>query len=112
VNYILESSQPPASMDDMIKGMERGLLISRFWYVRLIDGRSIMLTGLTRDGVWWIEKGQIRNPVGNLRFNQSVLAMLAPWNVEAIGAPERKAPLMVPSLRLSGFTFTSVSDAI
>ena len=99
-------------MDDMIKGMERGLLISRFWYVRLIDGRSIMLTGLTRDGVWWIEKGQIRHPVGNLRFNQGVLAMLAPWNVEAIGVPERKSPLMVPSLRLSGFTFTSVSDAI
>ena len=112
VNYILESSQAPTSMDDMIRGMERGLLISRFWYVRLIDGRSIMLTGLTRDGVWWIEKGQIRHPVGNLRFNQGVLAMLAPWNVEAIGAPERKAPLMVPSLRLSGFTFTSVSDAI
>ena len=112
VNYILESSQPPTSMDDMIKGMERGLLISRFWYVRLIDGRTIMLTGLTRDGVWWIEKGQIKHPVGNLRFNQSVLAMLAPWNVEAIGAPERKAPLMVPALRLSGFTFTSVSDAI
>jgi predicted Zn-dependent protease len=112
VNYILESSQPPTSMDDMIKGMERGLLISRFWYVRLIDGRTIMLTGLTRDGVWWIEKGRIRNPVGNLRFNQSVLAMLAPWNVEAIGVPERKAPLMVPALKLSGFTFTSVSDAI
>ena len=112
VNYILESSQAPTSMDGMIKGMERGLLISRFWYVRLIDGRAIMLTGLTRDGVWWIEKGQIRNPVGNLRFNQSVLAMLAPWNVEAIGVPERKAPLMVPALKLSGFTFTSVSDAI
>ena len=112
VNFILESSQPPASMDAMINGMERGLLISRFWYVRLIDGRTIMLTGLTRDGVWWIEKGQIKHPVGNLRFNQSVLAMLAPWNVEAIGAPERKAPLMVPALRLSGFTFTSVSDAI
>jgi len=112
VNYILESSQAATSTEEMIKGMERGLLISRFWYVRLIDGRSIMLTGLTRDGVWWIEKGQIRNPVGNLRFNQSVLAMLAPWNVEAIGAPERKAPLMVPALRLSGFTFTSVSDAI
>ena len=86
-------------MDDMIKGMERGLLISRFWYVRLIDRATIMLTGLTRDGVWWVEKGQIRNPVGNLRFNQSVLAMLAPWNVEAIGAPERKAPLMVPALQ-------------
>ena len=45
-------------------------------------------------------------------FNQSVLAMLAPWNVEAIGVPERKSPLMVPALRLSGFTFTSVSYAI
>ena len=112
VNYIFESAQAPTSMAAMIKSMERGLLISRFWYVRLIDGRSIMLTGLTRDGVWSIEKGQIRNPVGNLRFNQSVLAMLAPWNVEAIGVSERKAPLMVPALKLSGFTFTSVSDAI
>ena len=112
VNYILESSQPPTSMDDMIKGMERGLLITRFWYVRQIDGRSIMLTGLTRDGLWWIEKGRISHPVTNLRFNQSVLAMLAPGNLEAIGVPERKSPLMVPALRLSKFTFTSVSDAI
>jgi predicted Zn-dependent protease len=112
VNYILEGSQPPSSMDDMIKGMERGLVISRFWYVRAIEPRTIMLTGLTRDGLWWVEKGQIRYPVRNLRFNQSVLAMLAPWNVLAIGTPERKSPLMVPALRLSGFTFTSISDAI
>jgi predicted Zn-dependent protease len=112
VNYIMESSQPPTSMDDMIKGTERGLLISRFWYVRLVDPRTIVLTGLTRDGLWWIEKGQIRHPVRNLRFNQSVLAMLAPWNVDAIGAPMRLAPLMVPALKLNGFAFTSISDAI
>jgi predicted Zn-dependent protease len=112
VNYILESSRPPVSMEDMIKGMERGLVISRFWYVRQIDPRAIMLTGLTRDGLWWVEKGQVRYPVRNLRFNQSVLAMLAPWNVEAIGAPVRRAPLMVPALKLSAFTFTSISDAI
>ena len=48
----------------------------------------------------------------NLRFNQSVLAMLAPWNVEAIGAPQRLSPFMVPPLRLGAFTFTSISDAI
>ena len=48
----------------------------------------------------------------NLRFNQSVLAMLAPWNVEAIGAPVRRAPLMVPALKLAAFTFTSISDAV
>jgi len=112
VNYIIESSQAPVSLDDMIKGMARGLVISRFWYVRQVDPRTIMLTGLTRDGLWWVEKGRIQYPVRNLRFNQSVLAMLAPWNVEAIGAPERRSPLMVPALKLSGFAFTSISDAI
>lgn len=112
VNYILESTQPPTSMDAMIKGMKRGLLISRFWYVRVVDPRTLVLTGLTRDGLWWVENGQIKNPVRNLRFNQSVLAMLAPWNVEAIGAPQRLAPYMVPALKLSSFTFTSISDAI
>ena len=112
VNYIMESSQPPVSIDAMINGMERGLLISRFWYVRLVDPRSIALTGLTRDGLWWIDKGKISHPVRNLRFNQSVLAMLAPWNVDAIGAPQRLSPLMVPALKLNAFAFTSVSDAI
>lgn len=112
VNYIFGSSAPPVSLDDMIKGMERGLLISRFWYVRLVDPRTIVLTGLTRDGLWWIDKGRISHPVRNLRFNQSVLAMLSPWNVEAIGAPRRLSPFVVPALKLGAFTFTSVSDAI
>jgi predicted Zn-dependent protease len=112
VNFILESSGPPVSMDDMIMGMARGLVISRFWYVRLVDPRTIVLTGLTRDGLWWVENGQIRHPVRNLRFNQSVLAMLAPWNVEAIGTPQRLSPWMVPALKLGAFTFTSVSDAV
>jgi predicted Zn-dependent protease len=112
VNYIMESSRPPVPLEEMIKSMERGLVISRFWYVRQIDPRTIMLTGLTRDGLWWVENGQIRYPVRNLRFNQSVLAMLAPWNVLAIGELVRKAPLMVPALKLAGFTFTSISDAI
>ena len=112
VNYIMESSAPPVSIDDMIKATPRGLLISRFWYVRLVDPRTIVLTGLTRDGLWWIDKGRISHPVRNLRFNQSVLAMLAPWNVEAIGAPQRLSPFMVPALKLGSFTFTSISDAI
>jgi predicted Zn-dependent protease len=112
VNFILESSQPATPMADMIKGMARGLIISRFWYVRLVDPRTIVLTGLTRDGLWWVENGQVRYPVRNLRFNQSVLAMLAPWNVEAIGAPQRLSPFMVPALKLNAFTFTSISDAI
>jgi len=112
VNYIMESSQPAVPFEDMIKGMKRGLLISRFWYVRLVDPRTVALTGLTRDGLWWVENGEIRYPVRNLRFNQSVLAMLAPWNVEAIGQSQRLSPFMVPPLKLAGFTFTSMSDAI
>jgi predicted Zn-dependent protease len=112
VNFIVQSTQAPTPLADMIKGMARGLLISRFWYVRLVDPRTIVLTGLTRDGLWWVENGQVRHPVRNLRFNQSVLAMLAPWNVEAVGAPERLSPFMVPPLKLSAFTFTSISDAI
>ena len=112
VNYIMESTQAAVALEDMIKGMKRGLLISRFWYVRLVDPRTIALTGLTRDGVWWIEDGQVRHPVRNLRFNQGVLAMLAPANVEAIGPPQRLSPFVVPPLKLAAFTFTSVSDAI
>ena len=112
VNYIMESSEPPVPIDEMIKATPRGLLISRFWYVRLVDPRTIVLTGLTRDGLWWIDKGRISHPVRNLRFNQSVLAMLAPWNVEAIGEPQRLSPFMVPALKLGSFTFTSISDAI
>ena len=76
------------------------------------DPRTIALTGLTRDGLWWIENGEVRHPVRNLRFNQSVLAMLAPWNVEAIGPSLRLSPFMVPPLKLAAFTFTSMSDAI
>ena len=112
VNFIVESTQPPVPVAEMIKGMKRGLLISSFWYVRLVDPRMIVMTGLTRDGLWWIENGEVSHPVRNLRFNQSVLAMLAPWNVEAVGAPQRLSPLMVPPLKLASFTFTSMSDAI
>jgi predicted Zn-dependent protease len=73
--------------------------------------RAIGVRGLTAS-LWWIEKGAISHPVRNLRFNQSALAMLAPWNVEAIGTPQRLSPMMVPALKLSAFTFTSVSDAV
>lgn len=112
VNYIFESSAPATPMIEMIKTMKRGLVISRFWYVRMVDPRTIVITGLTRDGLWWVENGEIRYPVRNLRFNQSVLGMLAPWNVAAIGETRRLSPYVVPALKLSAFTFTSISDAI
>ena len=102
-----------------IFGSKRALLVSRFFYIRTIDPRSASVTGLTRDGVWYIENGEIQYPVRNFRFNQSIVLMLAPGNVDVIGVPERVAsseggtdPLLVPALRLNAFNFTSQSDAI
>jgi predicted Zn-dependent protease len=120
VNSILESSSPPATVEDMIKSMERGLLVSRFWYIRSVDPRTALFTGLTRDGVWYIEHGKIQYPVRNFRFNQSVLELLAPGNVEMIGAPERvsgsesqgSSASLTPALKVKQFHFTSLSEAV
>ena len=97
----------------MIKNTDRGLLVSRFWYIRSLDPRSISLTGLTRDGVWLIERGAVKHPVRNFRFNQSVLQMLAPGNVELIGTPERiNSSVMMPALKIKQFNFSSQSEAV
>jgi predicted Zn-dependent protease len=120
INRIIESAGSHASVDDMIRATDRGLLVTRFWYIRSVDARTSLLTGLTRDGLWYVEKGRIMYPVRNLRFNQSPIQMLAPGNVELIGAAERVSPsesqgssaMLVPALLLKAFNFTSVSDAV
>jgi predicted Zn-dependent protease len=120
VNSILESSAPPVSVDDMIKATDRGLLVSRFWYIRGVDPRTALFTGLTRDGVWLIENGKIQYPVRNFRFNQSLLELLAPGNVEMIGAAERvsgsesqgRSASLTPALKVKQFHFTSQSEAV
>jgi predicted Zn-dependent protease len=119
LGFILEPSTPGVTLEAMITSAKRALLVSRFFYIRTVDPRSASVTGLTRDGVWYIENGQIRYPVRNFRFNQSLVLMLAPGNVDAIGVPERVAsseggtdPLLVPALRLNAFNFTSQSDAV
>ena len=120
VNVILESTAPPESMETMIKSTERGLLVGRFWYIRQTDPRSIALTGLTRDGVWYIEDGEIKYPVTNFRFNQSVIELLSPGNVEMIGPVERVGgsevqgtdAKLLPALKVKSFHFTSKSEAV
>ena len=120
VNTILESSEAPAGLDDMVRSTERGLLVSRFWYLRFVDPRTLLLTGLTRDGVWYIEKGKIQYPVRNFRFNQSLLEMLAGKNVELIAASERVGAsewqgsnsALLPALKVKQFHFTSQSEAV
>lgn len=120
VNLIMESSEKPATVEQMISTTERGLLVSRFWYIRSVDPRTATQTGLTRDGVWYIEKGKIQYPVRNFRFNQSIMQMLAPGNVELIGVPERVgssegqggSSSLLPALKLKAFNFTSQSEAV
>jgi predicted Zn-dependent protease len=120
VNTIVESSAPPVSVNEMIQSTERGLLVSRFWYIRGVDPRTALFTGLTRDGVWFIEKGKIQYPVRNFRFNQSILELLAPGNVEMIGASERvsgsetqgRGASLTPALKVKKFHFTSQSEAV
>ncbi|HKO60844.1 MAG TPA: metallopeptidase TldD-related protein, partial [Pyrinomonadaceae bacterium] len=120
VNNIMASATAPATIDEMIKSTNRGLLIGRFWYIRGVDPRTALQTGLTRDGVWYVENGKIQYPVNNFRFNQSLVQLLAPGNVEMIGAPERvgssegqgTASAMLPALKVKQFTFTSQSEAV
>ncbi len=118
VNTILETSGPTSSIEEMIKSTERGIIVGRFWYIRQTDPRTASSTGLTRDGVWWIEDGKIAYPLRNFRFNQSTVRMLAPGNVLMVGKPERVGSSeggggsLLPALKVKEFNFTSQSEAV
>ena len=115
--YYMEGGD--TTLDDMIRSTERGLLVTRFWYIRGVDPRTILFTGLSRDGTFMIENGRVTYPVKNLRWNESPAFMLN--NIEMIGRPVRVSPsessevapaVVVPPLKVRDFTFTSVSDAV
>ncbi len=105
-----------ASLEDLIKGTEKGILVTRLWYIRPVDPQTLLLTGLTRDGTFYIENGEIKFPVKNFRFNESPVIMLN--NIEAIGKVERCVSgesgnhYLLPPLKVRDFTFTSLSDAV
>ena len=108
-----------SSIDEMIESVRRGVLITRFWYIRGLNPRTISYTGLTRDGTFLIEDGKITKPVNNFRFNQSMVDLLE--NVQMLGAPTRVAasenssvssPIVVPAMKVRRFNLASVSDAI
>jgi len=99
------------STEELIAGCERGILVTHFFYIRSLDQRTVLLTGLTRDGTFLIEKGKVTQAVKNFRWNESPLFMLS--KIEEIGKAERTAAGQVmPSLRVKDFTFTSLSDAV
>ncbi|MCS7191790.1 MAG: TldD/PmbA family protein [Armatimonadetes bacterium] len=101
------------SLQDLIAETDNGLLVTRLWYIRTVDPMKVLLTGMTRDGVFLIENGQIVSAVKNFRFNESVIAMLnkveAMSKPERAGAPEWEWSEVVPALRVSEFHFTDVT---
>lgn len=98
------------SLEELIKSTEKGILVTRFWYIRSVDPQTLLLTGLTRDGTFYIENGEIKFPIKNFRFNESPVIMLN--NVEALGKPVRTGSGLIPPMKIRDFTFTSLSDAI
>ena len=113
-NIIMEGGT--ATTDELIKSTDKGILVSRLWYIRMVDPQTLLLTGLTRDGTFYIENGEIKFPIKNFRFNESPVIMLN--NVEALGKPERTISVesyrsyLIPPMKIRDFTFSSLSDAV
>lgn len=99
-----------ASRDELIKSTKKGILVTRMWYIRNVDPQTLLYTGLTRDGTFYIENGKIKHPIKNFRFNESPIIMLN--NLEQLGEQVRVNGSLIPYMKIRDFTFTSLSDAI
>ena len=104
-------------LEDLIAQTEQALLVTRFWYIRAVNPREGLVTGLTRDGVWLVEKGKVVHPVNNFRFNDGPIRLLQ--HVDAMSDPYPTGSggsffgaSLVPAIRADKFNFTSKSDAI
>lgn len=97
-------------LEGLIRDTRRGILVTRTWYIRTVDPQTLLYTGLTRDGTFYVENGRIKHAVKNFRFNESPVIMLN--NVDAFARPVRVRGNMIPPMRLRDFTFTSLSDAV
>jgi len=112
MNIVFAAPENPQSVEQMIASTERGLLVTRLWYIREVEPFEKMLTGMTRDGTFLIENGQIKCGVRNFRFNESLIHMLS--NVEQMGQPvracgEESFDMVVPAMKVRDFNFTEVT---
>ncbi|GAB3468463.1 TldD/PmbA family protein [Massilia terrae] len=104
------------STAELIANTKKGVLVTRTWYIRMVDPQSVLLTGLTRDGTFYIENGKIKYPIKNFRFNESPVTLLN--NIEEIGKPvdiggeESSLGMLLPAMKVRDFNFTSLSDAV
>ena len=102
----------PQTLGEMIASTERGVLVTRLWYIREVDSYEKIVTGMTRDGTFLIENGRITGGVRNFRFNESLIHMLS--NVEAMSLPVRSSgeesfDMVVPAMKVREFNFTEVT---
>jgi predicted Zn-dependent protease len=112
MNIIFAVPPNPQSLDQMIASTERGLLVTRLWYIREVDPYEKIVTGMTRDGTFLIENGKVQCGVRNFRFNQSLITMLS--NVAAMSIPvracgEESFDMVVPAMKVEDFNFTEVT---
>jgi len=112
MNIVFGATPQPHSVDRMIASTERGVLVTRLWYIREVDPYEKILTGMTRDGTFHVEDGKIRRGVRNFRFNQSLIQMLS--NVEAMStlvraSGEESFDMVVPAMKVRDFNFTEVT---
>lgn len=95
---------------DLISSTEKGILVTRAWYVRYVNPRTLEVTGMTRDGTFLIEQGKIVHPIKNLRFNQSLPEML--HNITDLSTTKRCGGSVIPGCKVNNFHFSSVTDSI
>ncbi len=100
------------SVDDMVRSTERGILVTRVWYIREVDPYEKIVTGMTRDGTFLVEDGKVKQGIRNFRFNESLIHMLS--NVEAMSVPlrscgEESFDMVVPAMKIRDFNFTEVT---
>ena len=119
-NLVLEVDGATGGIDDLVAGTERGLLLTCLWYIREVDPQSLLLTGLTRDGVYLIENGEITGAVNNFRFNESPIDLLNRFSHASRTEPsfsrewgdEYFSRTATPALRVPDFNMSSVSQAM
>ncbi|WP_205472342.1 metallopeptidase TldD-related protein [Nocardioides sp. SYSU D00038] len=118
-NLTLEVAGATGSIDDLVAGTERGLLVTSLWYIRMVDPQSMLLTGLTRDGVYLVEHGEITGVVNNFRWNESPLDLLRRFSHASATVPALSrewgddyfSRTATPALRVPDFNMSSVSRA-
>ena len=111
-NIVLSAPSQPQTLEQMMSSTDRGILVTRLWYIREVDPYEKILTGMTRDGTFLIENGKVHAGIRNFRFNESLIHMLS--NVEAMGAPVRASgeesfDMVVPAMKVRDFNFTEVT---